>query len=261
MGIETFPRYQSSFIDHKRLAWDPCAILEIVNPDRGCLTCVGYAPSQRRRCRNRIAAENRSCVYTMLEALANTSPNSRSIKSQLEQIAALALCRRYHQNQVDSVVAQWHSRILSMERPMRRRSSQCDYEDRDTHHARRAATRGPKSKAGSSASHAPKETPQTSNSNRQAREQDTAERQQKEERARWEQRRCKAEQADNEQQEREREARAERERQDEKLRQQEAQRKREERLKQADAKAAQERKEWDQAWEDYMKRWSVFKGA
>jgi hypothetical protein len=258
MGIETFPRYQSSFIDHKSPAWDPCATLEIVNPDRGCLTCVGYAPSQRRRCRNPIAAGNRSCVYKMLEALANTSPDSRSIKSQLEQIAALSLCRRYHQNQIDSVVDQWLSRITLMRR---RQSSQFDYEDLDTHHARPKATRGSNWQSWSSKSHAPEGKPQTSKSNSQAREQDTAERQQREDRRRREQKRREAERAEEERQEREREASAERERQNEKLRQQAAQRKREERQKQAHGKAEQERKTWDQAWEDYVKGWAVFKGG
>src|SRR5271156_3876630 len=100
MGITAFPHHRSSFIDHKSPAWDPCATLEIINPDKGSLTCVGYAPTRRRRCQNRIAQENQSCAFQMLEALAYKSPNSKSVRSQLEQIAALSLCRRYHQDQV-----------------------------------------------------------------------------------------------------------------------------------------------------------------
>jgi hypothetical protein len=261
MGIETFPRYRSSFVDHKSPAWDPCAILEIVNPDRGCLTCVGYAPSQHRRCRNLIAAGNQSCVYKMLDALANTPPESKSVESQLKQIAALSLCRRYHQNQADSVVDQWLSRISLIARPLRRRqSSLFDSAELDTHHARPKATRGSNWQSWSSASYAPEGTSRTSNSNCQAREHDTEVHPQREERRRWEQKRRETGRAEEERQEREREARAKQELKNEKLRQQAAQRKIEEQEKQAQMKAEQERKVWDQAWEDYVKGWAVFKG-
>lgn len=262
MGIETFPRYQSSFVDHKRTAWDPCATLKIVNPDVGHPTCVGYAPSQRRRCRNPIAAGARACVYKMLEVLASTPPDSSSIESQLEQIAALSLCRRNHQNQVDSIVDQWLYRISLMERPLRRqRSSQLNDEDPDTSHARSKATRNSNWQDPSSASTASEEFSRTSNPKRESYRQDTAAPEQGQERAHVKQKRRETGRAEQERRDREQEACAEREFQDEKLRQQSAQRKHEERQKQAQMKAEEERKSWDQAWEAYVKGWTVFKGA
>src|SRR5271169_2993440 len=100
MGIHNFSR-QNSFAFEQESSWDPMAILEIINPDTRGFTCVGYAPSQGRRCRNPIAQCNKERVFAMLDTLELSSSSSRKVASMLPKIAALSLCRRYHQNQAD----------------------------------------------------------------------------------------------------------------------------------------------------------------
>jgi hypothetical protein len=112
MVIHTFSR-QNSFALEQECSWDPAAVLEIINRDTRGFTCVGYAPSQGRRCRNPIAQCNRERVFDMLDTLALSPSSSRKVASMLPRIAALSLCRRYHQDQVDEVVEKWQARITS----------------------------------------------------------------------------------------------------------------------------------------------------
>ena len=114
MGI--YSTYEPGYnpIRHDGQLWDPCATLGITNPVTGSFTCVGYAPSRGRRCQNPIAQHNRSCVYSTLESLAYRSPDSPLVLYELRRIAGLALCRAYHQGQVQSVVAGWQHKISSV---------------------------------------------------------------------------------------------------------------------------------------------------
>ncbi|OCK98242.1 uncharacterized protein K441DRAFT_464242, partial [Cenococcum geophilum 1.58] len=89
--------------------WDPIETLEIINPDRNCLTCVGYAPSCGRRCRNPINQANRASAFQLLKDLENIDPSMTNIQPQLCRLAGLTLCLRYHQNQVGAVVDEWMS--------------------------------------------------------------------------------------------------------------------------------------------------------
>jgi hypothetical protein len=222
MVIKNIPRQDSFSVDQEGKEWDPCTLLEIINPDRGTFTCVGYAPSKRRRCQNPIAAHNRDSVYKTLDVLASTSPNSSTVASLLPRIAALSLCRRYHQTQSASVVEQWRSKIHAL-KPLRNR--------------RNSAT--------SSSSPAPPETPEGKSGARtsasQARAREEQRRREREELERQQQERLEKEQRDRIREERERKARNERERR-------------------AREQTEKEKREWDQAWKDYLTRWVAFKG-
>ena len=92
--------------------WDGRELLEITNPDTGYTTRVGYAPSQRRRCRNPIAAHNRAAADKILNKLPRVaSRNPNILEDELLDLAELSLCRRYHQGQAEEVVAKWNCTI------------------------------------------------------------------------------------------------------------------------------------------------------
>src|SRR5262249_1982548 len=73
-------------------------------------TCVGYAPSKGRRCRNPINQHNRGLAYDLLDRISLLSPTSSQVAKLLPQLASLSLCLRFHQDQVNSVVSEWATR-------------------------------------------------------------------------------------------------------------------------------------------------------
>lgn len=99
--------------DIKEKLWNPTKVLGIINTDPGYqrITCIGYAPTQGRRCRNPINASNRAIIMETLDEIAYLQPDSHAVKSQLRAIAGPALCVRYHQNQAATVVKQWKENI------------------------------------------------------------------------------------------------------------------------------------------------------
>jgi hypothetical protein len=104
--------HDDSSAERKKL-WKPCETLDIINPDPGyqCITCVGYAPSQRRRCRNPINAENKRFIMEKLDEIAYLHPDSPTVTSRLRAIAGRALCVRYHQNQAGKILQEWQDKI------------------------------------------------------------------------------------------------------------------------------------------------------
>jgi hypothetical protein len=93
--------------------WDPATILGIINSDPGyqCITCIGFAPSQRRRCRNPINASNRSYIFDVLENISYLDPAASDVARQLRSIASSALCVRFHQGQANNVLENWFQKI------------------------------------------------------------------------------------------------------------------------------------------------------
>ncbi|PVH99184.1 hypothetical protein DM02DRAFT_672846 [Periconia macrospinosa] len=117
MGIKSRPRHDSftdSFPSQK--LWDPIATLEIINPARGNITCVGYAPSCGRRCRNPINYGNRESAYELLEALSYIDTSTTNISGKLRQLAQFTLCVRYHQDQDERMVKVWSKQIRQQQR-------------------------------------------------------------------------------------------------------------------------------------------------
>lgn len=89
---------------HGPALWDPVAALQLVNPDREKITCVGYAPTQGRRCRNPIAAHNVSAAKETLSNLSRRIPHDGLMEAELHNVASRLLCVRYHQGQWKGVV-------------------------------------------------------------------------------------------------------------------------------------------------------------
>jgi hypothetical protein len=84
--------------------WDAMSVLSIVNPDRTTITCVGYAPTCRRRCRIRVSMVG---IENTLNKLSTQYPSRRRMEADLRRVAKGLLCGQYHQNQVDDVVETW----------------------------------------------------------------------------------------------------------------------------------------------------------
>jgi hypothetical protein len=101
--------------ERKKL-WNPSKTLGIINMDSGyqCITCIGYAPSQGRRCRNPIKNDNREFIMETLDDIAYLHPDSPAVTSRLRAIAGPALCVRYHQNQAETVVMQWQRKLQQL---------------------------------------------------------------------------------------------------------------------------------------------------
>src|SRR5690349_13904095 len=87
-------------------------VLGIINPDRGTFTCVGYAPSMRRRCRNPISCSDRTFVYGLLRLLDLKAPNSYKFGVLLDEAAYRSLCWR-HGGQADNVAERWEDSIMA----------------------------------------------------------------------------------------------------------------------------------------------------
>lgn len=112
MGLYTIPSLDAPS-DDRNMLWNPCDVLGIINPDPGyqCITCVGFAPSKRRRCRNPIRAENRSFIMRTLNEIAYLQPDNPTVVLRLRAIVGSALCVRYHQDQEETVLQQWKYRV------------------------------------------------------------------------------------------------------------------------------------------------------
>jgi hypothetical protein len=88
-------------------SWDPIVLLSLMNPTKLAITCVGYAPSCRRRCRNAIAAHNILSAKVVMRDLVRADLSDAGIKDLLYDLAGYTLCRRYHQNQATVVSDGW----------------------------------------------------------------------------------------------------------------------------------------------------------
>ena len=91
--------------------WTPSDVLTNIDNSSCSITCVGYAPSQGRRCHNPIAAANRQDAAKILFKLSKFKLSSSRIDDLLEQLAPRVLCKRYHQNQSRLMVSQWQEDI------------------------------------------------------------------------------------------------------------------------------------------------------
>lgn len=90
--------------------WIPTEVLQL-DPDCLGFTCIGYAKTQGRRCRNPIAYANRKEAASILQEMSGLNPQCRRMDFELEELASRLLCRRWHQDQADVIKTQWHRRI------------------------------------------------------------------------------------------------------------------------------------------------------
>lgn len=110
-------RHNTVSSERKKL-WDPYETLGIFNTDPGYggITCIGNAPTQGRRCRNPIRADNRSFINAVLSEISFLPPDSPVVLSRLQSIAGPALCVAKHQSQAESVMLQWKRNIQQLKR-------------------------------------------------------------------------------------------------------------------------------------------------
>jgi len=81
------------------------------------VSCVGWAPSKRRRCQNPIAEHNRSAAEYLLKEMSYRDPDTVT-DDTLEMIAGYYLCRRYHQDQNADMVEKWKRTIRQEQRTL-----------------------------------------------------------------------------------------------------------------------------------------------
>ena len=280
--------------------WNPSTTLGIINPDYDCLTCIGYAPSQGRRCRNPIRADNRALITRTLDEIAYLPPDSPAVMSRLRAIAGPALCVRYHQGQAGTVVMQWQRKIQllkpqigerkpaksvqssRLQEPVRDRRVE-NLKDQlkemeeamaklreeiDNQRHQGQECEGPKERAAKDCQEDERKQWRSAERNREARRKES-ERLEKE---RLEKERLEKERLEKERLEKERLAKEKREKEEKQRREREeaaakerirqrAQKLREERERKKREKEQKEREEWDQLWAQYQERWVQFKAS
>jgi len=229
----------------------------------------------------------------MLDTLELSSSSSRKVASMLPKIAALSLCRRYHQNQADGVAEKWQARIASMKPRKERTHSWRVAEDVGSHstastatwRTRQASPERPREKP-----RATRPTPAQENQRererleeelermreqldrllrkdkeekeRRAKEKKDKDNQEKKEEEEREQKRKEQEKKDQERRDREKKAKQEQEARDQNERiRRKAEQRREERERQERAKAAQGKEEWKKTWKNYEGCWVKFKST
>lgn len=92
--------------------WAPGDFLDL-DPNSSTFTCVGYAPSKGRRCRNAIACVNRQEAAKLLLQMSRLDPHSPRLDDKLDELASRLLCRRWHQNQAADMKRKWRCGIES----------------------------------------------------------------------------------------------------------------------------------------------------
>lgn len=92
-------------------SWDPMELFHLMNPDKMSITCVGYAPSCRRRCRNPIAYHNIQAAKAVMRQLVHPGISNTDLKEMLFDLAGYTLCRRYHQDQAMNVSDRWFDMV------------------------------------------------------------------------------------------------------------------------------------------------------
>jgi len=120
--------------------WDASEVLD-VDPHSAGFTCVGYAKTRGRRCRNVIAKANRDEAAKILQKMSGKDVHSASFDSKLESLANRLLCRRWHAGdsfQVELIVEEWESSIetfrdeeIELERRRKRRERREQREQRE----------------------------------------------------------------------------------------------------------------------------------
>ena len=96
--------------------WSPASVLQL-EPNALGFTCIGHAKTQRRRCRNPVAYDNRKEAANMLLEMSRRDPlqSSQRLDAQLEELASRLLCRRWHQDQAVEMKRQWRRHIAEFQ--------------------------------------------------------------------------------------------------------------------------------------------------
>lgn len=71
------------------------------------MTCHGYAKTTKATCRNPIARANASRVPVILNKILAAGRNDNCVWQQLQDLASIVMCRRWHQNQAVNKSTTW----------------------------------------------------------------------------------------------------------------------------------------------------------
>lgn len=74
-------------------------------------SCVGFAPSKRRRCQIHPKKSMTDTAVLLLELGSKQLRAGQSVDALLDSLAPCVLCTRFHQNQAQGIVAGWKNRI------------------------------------------------------------------------------------------------------------------------------------------------------
>jgi hypothetical protein len=273
--------YDNPTFAQKPKLWEPFMTLKIINTDPGYqrMTCVGYAPSKGRRCRNSIRSDNRDLITATLNEIACLKPSNPVVLSRLREIAGRALCVGFHQGQAESVVLQWRREIQQVEvnqRAKERRQSKLVRDDtfQDSNqtmselqeqlkHIREmlAQLQDERSSYADPPQQCPGPNEQARQEERKSQEREERNREaRRQEEERLERDRLEAERLEKERIKKEREEIKRREQAAHKERiRQRAQILREEREREKREAERREEEEWTRAWMKYQERWADFK--
>ena len=94
-------------------------LASILKLDSSSTTCVGWARTQGRRCRNPIAYHNQAAARSTLAGGDEKLRAGRSVESVLHNVAPLLLCRRWHQDQAGAVATKWCREVDSYQESRR----------------------------------------------------------------------------------------------------------------------------------------------
>ena len=86
-------------------------LFQLVNPDKMSITCVGYAPSCRRRCRNPIAYRNVQAAKAVMRQVVRPGLSNTDLKAMLHDLAEYTLCQGAHQYQAANVSDRWFGMV------------------------------------------------------------------------------------------------------------------------------------------------------
>jgi hypothetical protein len=97
--------------------WDPFTVLEMPNLGYGGgVTCLGYARTAGRRCRNPINQSNRARARDILEYISEQPPRYSKLLNYLQDLAEICLCLRWHTpgkdpKQMALLLSQWRKAL------------------------------------------------------------------------------------------------------------------------------------------------------
>lgn len=118
--------------------WTPSKVLANIDNSACNFTCVGYARTANRRCRNPIAASNQNKAAKLVSEMSRLDLSSPDIPELFGDLAPLVLCRRWHQDQAADMVDEWKDQIDALRRKRRAARRAKEEERRAQEEERRA---------------------------------------------------------------------------------------------------------------------------
>ncbi|KAI1098078.1 hypothetical protein F4804DRAFT_346640 [Jackrogersella minutella] len=106
------PPFNSPYPSSTMKRWDPETILELTNPARDDITCVGRLKGGGRRCQRHMARSKAMHACSILNKLACDSASKAKESPVLREAVDILLCWQ-HDYQTSTVLKQWNSKLDS----------------------------------------------------------------------------------------------------------------------------------------------------